>query len=289
MVSFDPPQVYGIIGQPLGHSLSPMVHTTGFKSLGLDAVLVPWPLGPEKLPLFFEAFRLLNFQGACVTLPYKEAVLPFLDEISDLARALGAVNLIYRQDGRRDGLICGDNTDVLGFLAPLKDRGLSPDTRVLLLGAGGAARAAAMALKKLGLKDLTVCAPSDRRPTELARAFGLKAAPWDRRGEIPCELVVNATPLGLKGRAEDETPYAWFAGRPGLAYDLVYTPRTTRFLAEALAAGWETIDGLAMFLGQAEAQFLTWTGRPLPPEAGRKAAEALEPASPACQDMTGLI
>jgi shikimate dehydrogenase len=91
-------------------------------------------------------------------------------------------------------------------------------------------------------------------------------------------LVVNATPLGLKGRAEGETAYRaeWFIGRSGLAYDLVYTPRTTRFLAEAQAAGWETIDGLAMFLGQAEAQFFAWTGRPLPPEARRKAAQALD-------------
>jgi len=145
------------------------------------------------------------------------------------------------------------------------------------LGAGGAARAAAAGLRELGLRDLTVCAPSDRRPAELARAFGLKTATWDQRAEITCELVINATPLGLKGPAESQTPYhyEWFAGRRGLAYDLIYTPRTTRFLAEALAAGWETIDGLAMFLGQAEAQFLTWTGRPLPPEARQKAALAL--------------
>jgi shikimate dehydrogenase len=273
MASFSPPQIYGIIGQPLEHSLSPLLHTTGFRSLGMNAVLTPWPLGSEKLPLFFEAFRLLNIQGACVTLPHKEAVMPFLDEISDRARTLGAVNLIYR----RNGLIRGDNTDGLGFLAPLKDRGLSPATRVLLLGAGGAARAAAAGLRELGLNDLTVCAPSGRRLPELARAFDLKTAPWDLRGQIPCELVVNATPLGLKGPAERETAYQaeWFAGRRGLAYDLIYTPRTTRFLAEALAAGWETIDGLTMFLGQAEAQFLTWTGRPLPPEAGRKVAEAL--------------
>ena len=270
---FSPPRVYGIIGQPLGHSLSPLVHTAGFKRLGLDAVLAPWPLEPEQLPLFFEAFRLLNLEGACVTLPHKEAVLPFLDAVSDRARALGAVNLIYRQGH----LVLGDNTDVCGFLAPLKDRPLPAATRVLLLGAGGAARAAAFALKELGLSDLTVSAPSERRPAELARAFGLKTAPWNRRGEVACEIVVNATPLGLKGRAENETPYpeGWFAGRRGLAYDLIYTPRTTRFLAEAKGAGWDTIDGLAMFLGQAEAQFLTWTGRPLPPEAGQKAAAAL--------------
>jgi shikimate dehydrogenase len=273
MASFIPPLIYGIIGQPLVHSLSPLVHTTGFRSLGLDAVLTSWPLGPEKLPLFFEAFRLLNIQGACVTLPHKEAVLPFLDQVSDRARTLGAVNLIYRQDN----LVCGDNTDSLGFVAPLKNIGISPATRVLLLGAGGAARAAAAGLLELGLGDLTVCAPSERRPAELARAFGLKTSPWARRGEVPCEMVVNATPLGLTGGAEGETAYQaeWFRGRGGLAYDMVYTPRTTRFLAEARAAGWETIDGLAMFLGQAEAQFITWTGRSLPPEAGRKAAEAL--------------
>ncbi|MDR2725182.1 MAG: shikimate dehydrogenase [Candidatus Adiutrix sp.] len=287
MVSFSPPQVYGIIGQPLEHSLSPLIHTIGFQSLGLDAVLTPWPMGPEKLPLFFEAFRLLNFQGACVTRPHKEAVLPFLDEISDRARTLGAVNLIHW----RDGLIRGDNTDAQGFLAPLKNRGLPPATRVLLLGAGGAARAVAAGLRELGLGDLTVCAPSDRRPAELARDFGLKAAPWDRRGEIPCEMVVNATPLGLAGRGEGETAYQaeWFAGRPGLAYDLVYTPRMTRFLAEARAAGWETIDGLAMFMGQAEAQFLAWTGRRLPPEAGRKAAEALDGPAATCQNRTRLL
>ena len=273
MPLFSPPQIYGIIGQPLEHSLSPLLHTTGFRSLGLDAVLTPWPLAAEQLPLFFEAFRLLNIQGACVTLPHKEAVLPFMDELSDRARIMGAVNLIHRQGG----LIRGDNTDSLGFLAPLKDRGLSPATRVLLLGAGGAARAAAAGLRELGLRDLTVCAPSDRRPTELARAFDLKTAPWARRGEIPCELVVNATPLGLSGPAAGQTAYPaeWFAGRPGLAYDLIYTPRTTRFLSEARAAGWETLDGLAMFLGQAEAQFRTWTGRPLPPEAGQKVALAL--------------
>ena len=273
MNSFSPPQVYGIIGRPLGHSLSPLVHTTGFKRLGLDAVLAPWPLGAEQLPLFFEAFRLLNLQGACVTLPHKEAVLPFLDAVSDRARALGAVNLIHRQGN----LVLGDNTDICGFLAPLKDRRLPAATRVLILGAGGAARAAAFALRELGLNDLTVSAPSDRRPAELARAFGLKTAPWSRRGEVGCEMVVNATPLGLKGRAENETPYpeGWFAGRRGLAYDLIYTPRTTRFLAEAKRAGWDTIDGLAMFLGQAEAQFLTWTGSPLPPEAGQRAAAAL--------------
>jgi shikimate dehydrogenase len=277
MDQFSPPQVYGIIGQPLEHSLSPLIHTTGFRSLGLHAVLTPWPLERGQLPLFFKAFRLLNLQGACVTIPHKEDVLPFLDQISDRARALGAVNLIYR----RDGLVCGDNTDILGFMAPLKDLGLPAGARVLLLGAGGAARAAAAGLKELGLNDLTVTAPSDRRPMELAKTFSLKTVPWSRRGEIDCELVVNATPLGQEGRGEGETAYQgeWFAGRRGLAYDLIYTPRPTRFLAEARAAGWETIDGLAMFLGQAEAQFLIWTGRRLPQEAKEKALQAVRASS----------
>ena len=276
MRDFPSPRLYGLIGHPLAHSLSPLLHTTAFQILGLPAVLAAWPLTSAQLPLFFQAFRLLNLEGACVTIPHKEAVIPFLDEISDRARVLGAVNLIHRREGR----ICGDNTDWPGFLAPLKDYGPAPETRVLLLGAGGAARAAAAGLRELGLQDITVTAPSDRRPAELARAFGLKTAPWAARGGLPCELVVNATPSGMAGPAENDTAYPadGFAGRRGLAYDLVYNPRLTRFLREALAAGWETIDGLAMFLAQAEAQFLIWTGRQMPPAAKRKAAEALSPA-----------
>lgn len=114
MDDFKPYKIYGIVGHPLGHSMSPMLHTTAFNNLGIQAVLVPWSIEPEKLPAFIEAFRLLEIQGACVTIPYKQAIIPYLDEVSDRVKVMGAANLIYRRDGK----ICGDNTDVLGFMAP---------------------------------------------------------------------------------------------------------------------------------------------------------------------------
>lgn len=262
-------KLYGVIGHPLGHSLSPVLHSTGFQILGLPAALLAWPVEPGKLPAFMEAFRLLNIQGCCVTIPHKEAIIPLLDEVSERAGAVGAVNLIYR----RDGLLCGDNTDVPGFMEPLRERlpaGGAP--RVLLLGAGGAGRAAAAGLLELGLTDITVAYRSKAFPQEFAENSGLKQVPWAGRLDVPADLLINVTPLGLKGAHVDETPYPaeLLAGRPGIAYDVVYTPFETRFLREAARAGWRTIGGLPMFLAQAEAQFFTWTGHRLPLEAKEK-------------------
>ncbi len=271
MREFTPHRIYGIIGRPLDHSLSPLLHTTGFAALGMPAVLVPWPLPAEELPLFFEAFRLLDFGGAGVTVPHKRAVIPFLDDLTGRARTANAVNTLF---WRGDGRLAGDNTDVAGFQAPWRDGGPppAPSDRALILGAGGAARAAVIGCRELGLADLTVTARRPEAAEGLARDFGLRAAPWAERADIPADLVVNATPVGLAGRLESETPFPaeGFAGRRGLAYDLIYTPAATRFLREARAAGWRTVNGLPMFLGQAEIQFRLWTGRALP-EAAREA------------------
>lgn len=269
--------LYGIIGYPLGHSLSPILHSTAFQMLGIPAALLAWPLEPQDLPRFMEAFRLLNIQGCCVTIPHKEAIIPLLDQVSERARAVGAVNLIYRQDSQ----ICGDNTDVIGFMAPLKDM-LTPgqEPQALVLGAGGAARAVVAGLAELGVRDITVAYNSKPYPIDFVEKFGLQQVPWETRLKIPAELVINVTPLGMKGARVEETPYPAeaFAGRNGIAYDIVYTPAQTRFLREAAQAGWRCIGGLPMFLGQAEAQFLTWTGQALPLAAQRKVLEALAAA-----------
>ncbi len=273
MSDFTPHRIYGVVGYPLGHSLSPLLHTTAFQALGIPAALVPWALEPAQLPDFIRAVRLLNIQGACVTIPHKQAVIPLLDEVTDRVRAIGAANLLYWRDGR----LWGDNTDILGFIEPLKQNPPAAGTRALILGAGGAARAVAAGLQALDLTDITVTDIVEDLPESLARDFHLQRVPWDRRGEIPADLIVNVTPLGMKGRFETETPYPaeWFAGRTGVAYDIVYSPFETRFLWEAQNAGWRTIGGLGMFLAQADAQFLAWTGRHLPEEAKRKTAEAL--------------
>ena len=274
MGDFVPYKLYGVIGQPLGHSLSPLLHTTAFRALGIPAVLTAWPMPPDKLPAFIDACRLLDIQGACVTLPHKERIIPLLDSLTDRARATGAVNLIYR-DGDK---LCGDNTDVPGFLDPLNDNPLPSGAKALILGAGGAARSVAAGLKNHGLTDITVTNRTERRAVELSRDFSLKTIPWEQRGAVEAQLVVNATSLGMKGEHERETPYPaqFFQKRAGLAYDVVYTPFDTRFLTEAKKAGWNTHGGLRMFLGQANVQFTTWTGLSLPEAAKEKVLEALK-------------
>lgn len=276
MSDFQAHQIYGVIGHPLDHSLSPLLHSAAFRLLDLPAALSPWPLTAAGLADFIRAVRLLNIRGACVTLPLKEAILPFLDEVSDLAREVGAVNTIYRQGPK----VCGENTDLSAFLAPLKARLSGTGHRVLLLGAGGAARAAAAALRRLDLKDIWVSHRGDEKSETLARDFGLKSIAWKKRGEIGADLLVNLTPLGLKGDLEKESPYPAEAlrGRGGLVCDVVYNPLETRFLREAAAAGWAVVDGLDMFLGQAEAQFRLWTGLDLPEEARQKVRDFLRKA-----------
>ncbi|WP_392566858.1 shikimate dehydrogenase [Utexia brackfieldae] len=256
------PSLYGIIGYPLGHSMSPLLHTTAFRDLGIPAVLLPWSTPPEKLATFVESMRLLNIKGCCVTIPHKQTVIPFLDEVTDRVKAIGAANLIY-WDGDK---LCGDNTDVLGFMAPLEENPAAPELKkVLLLGAGGAARAAVVGLQTLGYTDITVTDIAADLPVTLAKEFNLQVVDWDKRGSVEADIVINSTPLGMQGKFESQTAYdtEWFKGKKGLAYDIVYTPFMTRFRQEAEAAGWRSVSGRDMFIAQADAQFKTWTGQGL--------------------------
>ena len=176
---------------------------------------------------------------------------------------MGACNTIYR-DGEK---ICGENTDVIGFTAPLRRRSLSPETRVLVLGAGGVSRAAIAGLRRLGLANITLTNRRKERAEALCNEFGLLCAPWEERGDVPADLIINTTSLGMTGAQEHETPYPSAFQGSGIAYDLIYTPFQTRFLLDAAAAGWETVSGLDMFIGQGDAQFHLWTGHHLPREA----------------------
>lgn len=273
MSAFVPFKIYGIIGCPLGQSMSPLLHTTGFKELNIPAVLVPWELKAEDLGPFMQAFRLLDIQGACVTIPHKQNIIPLLDEVGERVKAVGAANTIYRKDGK----IHGENTDVSGFLDPLRNLSLPTRAKVLLLGSGGAARAAAAGLQELGMENIFVTGRTASSAAKLAEAFNLDQVSWEKRPEVCPDLIINTTPLGMRGKFAGETPYQaeWFGGPKGLVYDLVYSPLETRFLKEAREAGWRTIDGLAMFLGQARQQFLLWTGQELPEKARQAVTEAL--------------
>lgn len=276
-MAFIPEELYGIIGHPLGHSLSPLLFGTLFAQLGRPAAYCRWDVEPERVGGFMTAVRVLGIRGVSVTIPHKEAVIPFLDRLSERARAAGAVNTLY-WDGDH---LCGENTDIAGFLAPLGGRA---PRRALVLGNGGAARAVLSGLRERRTESVLVAGRSQAKTRELARDFGADVLPWEERtqlGRLGIDLVVNATPLGMQGGREKETPLPaeGFAGTiPGLAYDLVYRPRPTRFLGEAAAAGWTVQDGLAMFLAQARMQFRLWTGGDWTPALVDSAARTLDDA-----------
>lgn len=255
-------RLYGIIGYPLGHSLSPLLHNWGFKRLGIEAEYQAWPTPPEALPTFMARFRAVPIEGASVTIPHKRAVMDFVDTVTDLGLAVGAVNTLFW----RGGALVGENTDVEGFCRPLVARDVLPDT-ALILGAGGVARAAVVGLLRLGVARVAVTGRTAAKAEALAGELGIESVPWERRQDVPAALLVNATPMGMRGRFEELTPYPRAALRPDMtAFDLVYTPHPTRFLADALAAGCQTVPGVEMFLYQAIEQFRLWTGRVLPEE-----------------------
>jgi len=257
---------YGIIGYPLGHSLSPLIHNRAFADLGVEASYAAWPIAPGDLAAFMATVRAEPISGLSVTIPHKTAVMAYLDGVSGTAERAGAVNTVYWDGG---GLL-GENTDVSGFMSPLLELPRLPSS-ALVLGAGGAARAVLAGLAGLGVKSVTLANRNPDKAAALAREFHIRAAPWDLRGDIAAELIVNATPLGMAGPGVNETPYPGQCFRPAaIAYDLIYNPGQTRFLREAGEAGCETITGLAMFIEQAAGQFRLWTGLELPRQTSRE-------------------
>lgn len=274
MSQISVPNIYGILGYPLGQSMSPLIHNTSFKDNAINAAYYSFPTPPEKIAVFMDAIRLLNIRGCSVTIPHKQTILPYLDKVTDRVKKIGAANLIYWEGDK----LCGDNTDVLGFMSPLEITPPSPDfKKVLILGAGGAARAAVVGLQTLGYTDITITDIVTDLPAALAKEFNLKTVDWDKRGSVDANIIVNSTPLGMKGKFEGESGYDadWFKGRKGVAYDIVYTPYETQFLKDAREAGWVGISGRDMFIAQAEAQFKIWTGKSLSKDAVQAVIDAL--------------
>ena len=257
--------IYGVLGAPIGHSVSPAMHNAGFRALGMDAVYVP--LEAESADDFAAFARSVNLRGASVTAPFKEAVAESASIRDDVSSAVGAVNTLRIADGRWVGC----NTDVAGFLAPLAGRLRLAGARATILGAGGAARAAAYALRRAGAL-VTVCARRPERAAEVARAAGVASAPLPP-GRGSWDLLVNTTPVGTFPDVEaSPLPEGPFDGQ--IVYDMVYNPAPTRLLADAANAGCETIRGLAMLVAQAEEQFAWWTGERPPAGLFQTAAEA---------------
>lgn len=259
MTSTIPEKLYGIIGHPLGHTMSPLLHNWGFQEHGIRAVYMAWPIAPDKLKDFVNAMRLLPISGLSITIPHKEPILELLDEVSDRARSIGAVNTLYW----RNDMLVGENTDVLGFMLPLREMGKKFDS-ALVLGAGGASRAVLAGLKELGVRDIAIANRSLENAEKLAKEFQVRVLPWEQRTKADTELLVNTTPLGMSGALQDKSPWPQKAFQANqTAYDLVYNPHTTLFLNQAREAGCVIVPGLRMFVGQAREQFGLWTGKEL--------------------------
>lgn len=260
-----PTRLLGVIGMPIAHSLSPILHTNGFLAHGFPGAFMAWAVRPEELADFVNAVRTLPIHGLAVTIPHKQAIMQHLDGLTKRAEAVGAVNTLFWENDK----LTGDNTDIAGFMAPLAEDAVKPQSAIIL-GGGGAARAAAAGLAELSLSSAAIANRTKSKAESIAADFQLQVVDWDERTAFKAELVVNATPLGMAGEKEALSPYpAEACSGLRVAYDMVYNPLETVFLREAKAAGAQVIDGLRMFVGQAEAQFKRWTEMDLPKEQTR--------------------
>jgi shikimate dehydrogenase len=257
-----------LLGHPVAHSHSPALHNAAFAALGIDASYEAWDVPPEPAAIAraVEALRRSNCLGANVTAPHKQAVLPLVDEVSDEVRALGALNTIVNHEGR----LFGANTDARGLARWMQEVSIEPAGKpALVLGAGGAARAAVWALVELGAPRVRVLNRTPVRATELIDEL----APHLRQVELvaggleeaahpaaePYGVVLNATSLGHHGQRPEVHPSCY--SRDSVAIELAYNPPTTGFMVDAEAAGARAENGLGMLLHQAALAFERWTGQ----------------------------
>lgn len=273
-------RVCGVIGDPIEHTMSPVMHNAAFKELGLDYLYVPLRVKREELGKAVESVRALNIRGLNVTLPHKVAIISFLDELDPLARKIGAVNTIVNDDG----VLTGYNTDATGFLQALLEGGVEPkEKKVVILGAGGASRAISFILAERDaylvilnrLLELDWAKELAQRVSKVSKK-GVKALELNEKNlEMVLEgadILINATSVGMSPDV-DETPVPAKLLKPGLiVFDIVYNPIQTRLLKEARAAGAQTIGGLDMLAWQGAIAFEKWTGRKAPLELMKREA-----------------
>ncbi len=262
----------GIIGYPLGHSISPAFQQAALDELEIDARYVAWPTPSEELAARVDSLRASDVLGANVTVPHKQAVMPMLDEVLPVAESIGAVNTIIN----RDGLLIGANTDASGFTRSLEQEAKfsAARKRALIVGAGGAARAVAFGLAWEGVSELVIVNRTAERAAKLARDVSEATATETRGGGFEdvsnaasFDLIVNCTSMGMAGGPEPERvpPIESLLRRGVLVCDLVYNPQVTPLLSLARERGARVLGGIGMLVYQGAAAFEFWTERE-PPE-----------------------
>lgn len=262
-------QLVGLLGWPVEHTLSPPMHNAAFAALGLNWIYVPLPTAPENLSAAVKGLVAVGFRGFNATIPHKEAVIALLDEVSDEARAIGAVNTVVVREGKT----CGFNTDVDGFVNPVRDEA-KVDLKgqgAVVLGAGGASRAIVAGCLRQGVSTLTLTdidAPkaekliADMAPLAGGCQVNLVEAESNalRSALSGARLVANATPLGMHGPDETPVDLSWLP-EGVVVFDAVYTQPKTALMRAAEERGGKSIHGLRMLLHQGVRAFELWTGQ----------------------------
>ena len=260
-------KIFGILGRPVAHSLSPVMHNAAFQHLGINAVYVAFPV--THLFQAVAGLRGLGIGGVSVTIPFKEEIIPLIDELDPQAARIGAVNTVVNRDGR----LTGYNTDWLGAVTALTGKVSLKERHVLILGAGGASRAIAYGIIQAGgrvsLTDINAL-----RAAALVHDLGAQAIPPDDLERCPATILVNATPVGMAPNLDGIPINPDLLSRFEVVMDIVYQPLATRLLREAQARGAATIDGLQMLIHQATAQFELFSGQTAPAEVIAQAAYA---------------
>ena len=271
-------RVCGVIGDPIEHTLSPIMHNAAFKALKLDFAFLAFKVKAADVEKAVSGMRALGIHGLNVTMPHKSAVINYLDEVDQAAKAIGSVNTILNKDGR----LFGFNTDGVGALQALRENGVEPrGKKVLLLGAGGAARAIAYTLAREA-DELVILNRTAKQAAELAnllkQTFNRKVvadalSPNAIKDTLQdSDVLINATSVGMKPNA-NQTPVAFEWLRPDLAVmDIVYNPVETKLAKDAKAAGAKVVSGFEMLIYQGAASFEIWTGHSAPVEVMRHAA-----------------
>ncbi len=273
-------RICGVIGDPIKHTMSPVMHNAAFEKLELDYLYIPFRVKKEELGKAIEGMKAMNIRGLNVTIPHKVAVIQFLDELDPLAEKIGAVNTIVNNNG----VLKGYNTDAAGFLQALLEKGVEPRGKeVAVLGAGGASRAISFILADRGVNLVILNRRleldwAEELAGKLSKIFKkeVKALELVEKNLVAvlekADILVNATSVGMSPNI-DEKPVASSLLKPGLiVFDLVYNPLKTRLLRDAEQAGAKTIGGLDMLVWQGALAFEQWTGLKAPVEVMKKAA-----------------
>lgn len=260
-------KLLGVIGAPIGHSFSPIIQNAALRAAGLDYVYTALPVRPGVLNSAVRGLRDAGYRGLNVTIPFKTEIIPLMNALSEDARRIGAVNTVVMQE---DGTMVGHNTDVTGFLAGFAERGISIEgTHAVLVGAGGAARAALWGLLRSHVTSVTIGVRTAAKGAALAANFAadgtVEACAFDdpafENALCAADIVVQTTPVGMTPCVEEMPPVDISALKnSAVLYDLIYTPAVTRFLREGATRGLRTINGETMLAAQGAEAFRLWTG-----------------------------